>query len=182
MSDSLMTIALHRIKEKHNIKTKVWAQMSGVPESTIYRFLNSSVNIPNFPAVCAMLKCLGESIDDFYDRLDAKIDTPADALGLDVTSVDAIDDIHVDAPEARAEIQERIIRQAEEIQTQQMLIRERDAYIELLNAKLKTAERIMEVKDNAIAILEDMCQRRLSTIHEKPSTHDDIKVIKKPLS
>ena len=155
MSNSLMTIALHRIKEKHNIKTKVWAQMSGVPESTIYRFLNSSVNIPNFPAVCAMLKCLGESIDDFYDRLDAKIDTPADALGLDVTSVDAIDDIHVDAPEARAEIQERIIRQAEEIQTQQMLIRERDAYIELLNAKLIDLPNLIKCRVLICAVLRD---------------------------
>ena len=77
---NLIALELKRIKEKHHLTNETWSKKSGVPVSTIARFLSSSLNIPNFPAVCAMLKCLGESIDEFYNRIDEKIGVPAEAV------------------------------------------------------------------------------------------------------
>ena len=108
------------------------------------RFLGSSLNIPNFPAVCAMLKCLGESIDDFYASLDAKIDAPVEALKLDAVPVEIVGDIPVEVPEEKAAIQELVIRQTEELQRQKSIVNEKEAHIELLEARLEMTERILE--------------------------------------
>ena len=91
-----------------------------------------------------MLKCLGESIDGFYDSLDAKINVPADALKLDVVPVEIVGEIHVDVPETKLEIQERIIRQAEEIQRLKNESGEKDMQIEMLEVRLETLERLLE--------------------------------------
>ena len=144
MAKSLLCMGLNRIKKKHgDITIKEWSKKSGVPESTLGRFLSSSLNIPNFPAVCAMLKCLGESIDDFYASLDAKIDVPVEALKLDAVPVEIVGDIAVDVPEEKAAIQELIIRQTEELQLQKTIVSEKDAHIELLEARLEMNERIL---------------------------------------
>lgn len=165
MGKSLLSQGLRRIKLKHgDITIKDWALKSGVPESTIARFLSASLNIPNFPAVCAMLKCLGESIDEFYDSIDEKINVPADALKLDAVPVSVIGDMHVDMPEEKAAIQERIIVQAEAMQQQQAIVREKDAQIDLLEAKLEMTERVIEEKERTIANLEDINRRRLDAI------------------
>ena len=164
MSKSLLSVGLRRIKDKHNITIKEWSNKSGVPESTIARFLSSSLNIPNFPAVCAMLRCLGESIDDFYTHLDAKIDAPADALKLDAVPVAVVGDIAIDMPEDKAAIQERIIMQTEEVQHHRAALREKDAEIALLEAKLEMTERVLEEKERTIANLEDINKRRLEAI------------------
>ena len=164
MSKSLLSVSLRRIKDKYNITIKEWSLKSGVPESTIARFLSSSLNIPNFPAVCAMLRCLGESIDDFYASLDAKIDAPADALKLDAVPVAVVGDIAIDMPEEKAAIQERIIMQTEEMQKQQAIVREKDVEIALLEAKLEMTERVLEEKERTIANLEDINKRRLEAI------------------
>lgn len=161
---NLIAQELKRIKEKHHITNEEWSKKSGVPVGTIARFLSSSLNIPNFPAVCAMLKCLGESIDEFYARIDAKVDTPAEALKLDAVPVSVIGDVPVDIPETKAEIQERIIVQAEEMQQQKAIVRERDAAIELLEAKLEMTERVLEEKERTISNLEDICSRRLKAL------------------
>ena len=135
---------LKRIKKKHgDITIKEWSERSGVPESTLGRFLSSSLNIPNFPAVCAMLKCLGESIDDFYDGLDEKIGVPAEALKLDAVPVDVVGDIPVDMPEDKAAIQERIIMLAEEVQHQKALVCAKESEIETLVARLEMLERLL---------------------------------------
>ena len=165
MGKSLLSMGLRRIKNKHgDITIKDWSIRSGVPESTIARFLSASLNIPNFPAVCAMLKCLGESIDEFYDSLDEKIAAPADALKLDAVPVSVIGDIPVDMPEDRAAIQERIIVQTEEVQQQRAIVREKDAQIELLEAKLDMVKRVLEEKERSIANLEDINHRRLEAL------------------
>lgn len=161
---NLIAQELKRIKEKHHITNEEWSKRSGVPVGTIARFLSASLNIPNFPAVCAMLKCLGESIDEFYNRIDAKIDAPAEALKLDAVPLGVVGDIPVDMPETKAEIQERIIVQAEEMQQQKTIVREKDAQIELLEAKLEMTERVLEEKERTIASLEDINQRRLEAI------------------
>lgn len=165
MSDkNLVSQALKRIKEKHNITTEEWSRRSGVPAGTIARYLSSSLNIPNFPYVCAMLKCLGESIDAFFASIDNKIEMPSDALKLDAVPAAVIGDIPVDTPESKAAMQERIIVQTEDLQAQRALVREKEACIELLEAKLEMTERIIDEKDRTIASLEDINKRRLQAI------------------
>lgn len=163
-SKNLIAQELKRIKEKYGITNEEWSRRSGVPVGTIARFLSSSLNIPNFPAVCALLKCLGESIDEFYARIDEKIDVPAEALKLDAVPVAVVGDIPVDMPETKAEIQERIIVQAEEMQMQKAISREKDSQIELLEAKLEMTERVLEEKERTIAQLEDLSERRLKAL------------------
>lgn len=141
---NLLSQELKRIKEKHHITNEEWSKRSGVPVSSIARFLSSSLNIPNFPAVCAMLKCLGESIDEFYNRLDEKIGVPAEALKLDAVPVSVVGDIPVDMPETKVEIQERIIVQAEEMQRLKAVEREKDMQIEMLEARLDIMDRTLE--------------------------------------
>ena len=141
---NLIAQELKRIKEKHHITNEEWSRRSGVPVSTIARFLSSSLNIPNFPAVCAMLKCLGESIDEFYARIDAKIGAPAEALKLDAVPVGVVGDIPVDMPETKVEIQERIIVQAEEMQRLKAIEREKDMQIEVLEARMEILERTLD--------------------------------------
>lgn len=164
MGKSLLSQRLRQIKDKYNITTREWAIKSGVPESTIARYLSGSLNIPNFPAVCAMLKSLGESIDEFYASLDAKIDSPVDALKLDAVPVAVIGNIPIDMPEDKAAIQERIIMQTEEVQQQKAIVREKDAQIELLEAKLEMTEQVLAEKDRTIANLEDINRRRLEAL------------------
>lgn len=165
MGKSLLCQGLQRIKKKHgDITIKKWAELSGVSESTLGRYLSASLNIPNFPAVCAMLKCLDESIDDFYASLDEKIDTPTEALKLDAVPVAVIGSIPMDMPESKGEIQERIIVQAEDLQAQKAIVREKDAQIELLEAKLEMTERVLEEKERTISNLEDLNRRRLQAL------------------
>ena len=163
-SKNLIAQELKRIKEKHGITNEEWSNKSNVPKGTIARFLSSSLNIPNFPAVCALLKCLGESIDEFYAQIDEKIEIPAEALKLDAVPVAVVGDIPIDMPETKAEIQERIIVQAEEMQMQKAISREKDAQIELLEAKLEMTERVLEEKERTIAQLEDLSERRLKAL------------------
>ena len=141
---NLIAHELKKIKEKHHLTNETWSKMSGVPVSTIARFLSSSLNIPNFPAVCAMLKCLGESIDEFYARIDAKIGAPAEALKLDAVPVAVVGDILVDMPETKIEIQERIIVQAEEMQRLKASEREKDLQIEMLEVRIGVLERTLD--------------------------------------
>ena len=165
MGNSLLSIGLKRIKKKHcDISIKEWAAKSGVSESSVARYLSTSLNIPNFPAVCAMLKCLGESIDDFYNSLDEKIDKPSEALKLDAVPVAVIGDIPVELPEAKAEIQERILVQTEAMQTLNASLRDKQVEIEMLELRLEMAERLIEEKDRVISNLEDINHRRLEAL------------------
>lgn len=165
MSDkNLIAQALKKLKDKHNITIEEWAEKSGVPSGTIARYLSSSLNIPNFPYVCAMIKSLGESIDVFFAGIDNKIEVPADALKLDAVPPAVVGDIPVDTLESKAAMQERIIVQTEDLQAQRALVREKEAAIELLEAKLEMTERIIEEKDRTIANIEDISKRRLQAI------------------
>lgn len=141
---NLIAQELKKIKEKYHLTNEEWSKRSGVPVSTIARFLSSSLNIPNFPAVCAMLVCLGESIDAFYSRITAKSGAPAEALKLASVPVDVTAEGVMDVPEAKAEIQERIILQAEEMQRLKTSEHEKDMQIEMLEARLEIAERKMD--------------------------------------
>ena len=158
---NLIAIALKKIKDKHGITIEEWSARSGVPAGTIARYLSTSLNIPNFPYVCALLRCLGESIDAFFDSIDKKIDAPADALKLDAVPPAVVGDMPVDTPETKAVMQERIIVQTEAMVELRGIVREKDSTIELLEAKLEMCERIIEEKDRSIASLEDSNHRKL---------------------
>lgn len=161
---NLIAIGLKKLKDKHGITIEEWAARSGVPAGTIARYLSSSLNLPNFPYVCAMIKCLGESIDDFFASIDKKIDVPSDALKLDAVPPAVVGDMPIDTPETKAAMQERIIVQTEDLQAQRALVREKDACIELLEAKLEMTERIIEEKERTISNLEDINKRRLNAL------------------
>lgn len=163
-SKNLIAQELKRIKDKHGVTIEEWAVKSGVPAGTIARYLSSSLNIPNFPYVCAMLKCLDESIDEFFGHIDSKVAEPADALKLDAVPPSVVGDTIVETPESKAAMQERIIVQAEEVQQQRAVVRERDAQIELLEAKLEMTESILAEKERTIANLEDINHRRLEAL------------------
>lgn len=158
---NLIAIALKKIKDKHGITIEEWSARSGVPAGTIARYLSTSLNIPNFPYVCALLRCLGESIDAFFDSIDKTIDAPADALKLDAVPPAVVGDMPVDTPETKAVMQERIIVQTEAMVELRGIVREKDSTIELLEAKLEMCERIIEEKDRSIASLEDSNHRKL---------------------
>ena len=106
---SLLAQSLKKVKERHSLTIESWAAKANVPESTVARYLSSSLNIPNFPYVCAMLKAAGESIDAFYDGIDKKIDDPVEALKLDAVPTAIVGNIAVDMPESTADIKERIL-------------------------------------------------------------------------
>ena len=161
---NIIAHALKKLKDKHGITIEEWSAKSGVPAGTIARYLSSSLNIPNFPYVCAMIKALGESIDEFFAHIDKKIEAPADALKLDAVPVSVVGDILVDTPESKAAMQERIIIQTEKLQAQIAIVREKEATIDLLEAKLEMTERIIEEKDRTIANIEDISKRRLQAI------------------
>ena len=76
--------------------------------------------------------------------IDEKIGVPADALKLEAVPVEIVGEIHVDVPETKLEIQERIIRQAEEIQMLRASEREKDMQIVMLTVRLETMERTLE--------------------------------------
>ena len=147
---SVLTQSLKKIKEIHGLTIESWAAKSNVPESTVARYLSSSLNIPNFPYVCAMLKSVGESIDSFYDSIDKKIDEPVEALKLDAVPTAVVGDIVMDMPETAVDMKERIIVQTEDLQAQKAIIREKDATINLLEAKLEMMERLLEEKEHTI--------------------------------
>lgn len=142
---NLIACELKKIKEKHHLTNESWSKMSGVPVGTIARFLSaSSLNIPNFVALGAMLKCLGESLDAFFERITAKTDVPAEVLKIGVVPADVVSDVHVDVPEVKLEMQERIILQAEEIQKLKTIEQEKDMQIEVLEIRLSSLERTLD--------------------------------------
>lgn len=145
MNKNIIALELKKIKEKYNQTNETWSKKSGVPVGTIGRYLSAkSVNLPTFLHICAMLRCFNESVDDFYDRITAKTDVPAEVLKLDIVPAGVVDEMLLEAPEAKKEIQERIILQAEEIQKLKAESNEKDMLIELLEVRLETYERTLE--------------------------------------
>ena len=161
---SLLAQSLKKVKERHGLTIESWAEKANVPESTVARYLSSSLNIPNFPYVCAMLKAVGESIDTFYDTLDKKIDEPVEALKLDATPTDILGNIAIDMPETSAALKERILVQTEDLQAQKAVVREKDAMISLLEAKLEMMEKLLEEKERTIEVIEETSERRLKAL------------------
>lgn len=136
---------LKAIKEKHGLTNESWSKRSGVPAPTIGRYLSAaSLNMPSFFLLGAMLDCLGESLDAFFKRVIAKSGAPADVIKLSTVPAAMVAEGALDVPEAKIEMQERIILQAEEMQRLRASEREKDMQIEMLEAQLEIAERKME--------------------------------------
>lgn len=161
---SILTLNLRRIKEKHNETTESWAAKANIPAPTLARYLSSSLNIPNFPYVCALLRCLDEPIEAFYDSIIRKVEDPVDALKLDAVPTAIVGDLAMDIPENTVAMQERIIVQTEDLQAQKAIVREKDATISLLEAKLEMMERLLEEKERTIETIEETSARRLHAL------------------
>lgn len=161
---SLLAQSLKRIKEKHGLTIEAWASMANVPESSVARYLSSSLNIPNFPYVCALLKSVDESIDAFYDSIDKKIDVPVEALKLDAVPTAIVGNVVVDMPETTADFKERILVQTEDLQALKSQIRELESTIGLLEAKLEMMERLFEEKERTLEAMEQISARRLRAL------------------
>ena len=145
MNKNIIALELKKIKEKYNLTNETWSKKSDVPVGTVGRYLSAkSVNLPTFQHMCAMLRCLNESADDFYDRITVKTGVPAEVLKLGVVPTGVVDEMSLEVPEAKKEIQERIILQAEEIQKLKTESNEKDMLIELLEVRLETYERTLE--------------------------------------
>ena len=162
---NLIAQNLKRVKEKHHVTIEHWAKIASIPESTLARYLSSSLNIPNFPYVCALLKSLNEPIEPFYDSIVQKIEDPVDALKLDAVPTAIVGDVVVDMPETTADFKERILVQTEDLQAQKAIIREREATIDLLEAKLELLERLLEEKERTLESVEEISARRLRALH-----------------
>ena len=161
---SLLAQSLKRIKEKHGLTIEAWASMANVPESSVARYLSSSLNIPNFPYVCALLKSVDESIDAFYDSIDKKIDVPVEALKLDAVPTAIVGNVVIDMPETTADFKERILVQTEDLQALKSQIRELESTIGLLEAKLEMMERLFEEKERTLEAMEQISARRLHAL------------------
>lgn len=145
MNKNIIAVELKKIRDKYNLTNESWSKRSGVPIGTISRYLCAkTLNMPTFPTLCAMLVCVDESIDEFYKRITARTDVPADLLKLDTVTVGIVDDVHTEAPEIKKEMQERIILQAEEIQKLKAEGAEKDMQIEVMEIRLLSMERTLE--------------------------------------
>lgn len=142
---NVIAMGLRRIKEKYGLTNESWSKISNVPVSTIARYLStSSLNMPTFVHLCAMLRSVGESIEEFYDLIIGSVNAPSDALKLAAVTVGVLDKGMLDAPEAKGEMQERLILQTEEMQRLKSMEQEKDMQIEVLQARLEMVERILE--------------------------------------
>lgn len=142
---NVIAMGLRRIKEKYGLTNESWSKISNVPVSTIARYLStSSLNMPTFVHLCAMLRSVGESIEEFYDLIIGSVNAPSDALKLAAVTVGVLDKGMLDVPEAKGEMQERLILQTEEMQRMKSMEQEKDMQIEVLQARLEMAERILE--------------------------------------
>ena len=67
-------------------------------------------------------------------------------------------------PETSAAFKERILVQTEDLQAAKAMMREKDAFISLLEAKLEMMERLLEEKERTIEVIEETSERRLKAL------------------
>ena len=56
---------LKRMKEERKLTTKQISELSGIPESTISRILSGQTDNPSFDTICALVRAMGGSLDEF---------------------------------------------------------------------------------------------------------------------
>lgn len=145
---NIVSQQLNRIKEKHGLTHKSWAESSGVPLGTISRYLGYNVGVPNFAHIGAMLGCIGESVDEFY----AVVNGAAQSAGADPASSAAAAKIdpQQDAGVLRS-MQERVAEQSEVILEHMATIHEQDAQLRELRAEMRSLEKIIAERDASIS-------------------------------
>lgn len=57
---------LKAMKKEGKVTNQQWAELSGVPASTITRILSGETPTPQFPTVAKLVKALGGSLDEFW--------------------------------------------------------------------------------------------------------------------
>ena len=56
---------LKKMKEERRLTTKQISELSGIPESTISRVLSGQTDNPSFDTICALVRAMGGSLDEF---------------------------------------------------------------------------------------------------------------------
>ena len=56
---------LKKMKEERKLTTKQISELSGIPESTISRILSGQTDNPSFDTICALVRAMGGSLDEF---------------------------------------------------------------------------------------------------------------------
>lgn len=56
---------LKRMREERKLTTKQISELSGIPESTISRILSGQTDNPSFDTICALVRAMGGSLDEF---------------------------------------------------------------------------------------------------------------------
>ena len=54
-----------RRSEERKLTTKQISELSGIPESTISRILSGQTDNPSFDTICALVRAMGGSLDEF---------------------------------------------------------------------------------------------------------------------
>lgn len=150
---------LNRIKEKHGLTNESWANLSGVPKGTVNRYLSYNAGIPNYVYVCAMLKCVGESIDEFDRVISSAGASPAELVSAPTAEAELRSDVLRD-PTLVPSMQERIAEQSEKLQELQglvhahdMQLQEKRAAIHELDAQLQERQAVIHEQDAQLRVL-----------------------------
>ena len=74
---------LKRMKEERKLTTKQISELSGIPESTISRILSGQTDNPSFDTICALVRAMGGSLDEFT-RIQSSADAPESLALVDL--------------------------------------------------------------------------------------------------
>lgn len=149
---------LNRIKEKHGLTNESWANLSGVPKGTVNRYLSYNSGIPSYAYVGAMLKCVGESIDEFDRVISSTGASPADLASTPMAETELKSDPLHD-PTLVPSMQERIAEQSEKLQELQVLVHEHDTQLQEKRAAIH--ERDAQLQESLAVIHEQDAQLRV---------------------
>ena len=150
---NIVSRELNRIKEKHGLTHKSWAEKSGVPIGTISRYLGYNVGVPNFAHICAMLNCVEESVDSFFAAVNGivqKIDAGPDAAAVPA-DVPRIDPDH-DAQLLRS-MRERVAEQGEAMLNYLTEIHEQDAQLREMRVEMRMLDKTVAEREKEAAQL-----------------------------
>lgn len=140
---------LNRIKEKHGLTNESWANLSGVPKGTVNRYLSYNSGIPNYAYVCAMLKCVGESIDEFDRGISSAGALPADLASAPAAEAELKSDPLYD-PTLVPSMQERIAEQSEKLQELQGLVQDHDMQLQEKQAAINARDAQLQERQDFI--------------------------------
>ena len=136
---NIVSRELNRLKDKHGLTQKTWADRSGVPIGTISRYLGYNVGVPNFAHICAMLSCIGESVDIFYSAVNGAVQN-ADVQPAAVPAAPASIDPAQDTQLLRS-MRERVAEQGEAMLSYLTEIHEQDAQLREMRVEMRAMDK-----------------------------------------